>query len=295
MKRRTMIIFTAVMLVLLCACRAAKPEDAAVTTVPSETVSAETLTPAPSETPEPTDPPTGIPDQVPLPELDEPVDGWAEAYLAFLDDNYDILAALWPDGMTGVGFIDLDLDGTPELVLFDQGASATLGAQLFDLIDGQVYCVSSVLDSAKGAFDDAYFSPVSVCTSYFEAFRLSSTEDGYVFWVSSSNGTMESSWDELVTFACEDGVLVPESVCSGLLEIDPETGVVVTESYAVGGESADAEAYQAAVSAYTDAADTGYEGKGVFLWNDMQRYDTTYDGFMAMAEDAVSAYVPISG
>lgn len=219
---------------------------------------------------------------------------WAEAYLSFLDDNYDIFAALWPDGITGVGFIDLDLDGTPEMVVFDQGASATLGAQFFDLRDGRVYCVSSVQENASGAFGDEFFSAVSVCTSYFEAFRLSKTEDGYCFWVSSANGTMESSWDELVRFDCVDGVLTPVSVCARYLESDPVSGQVVTERYTVLGESSDVAGYQSASAEYTDVEDTGYEAGGVFLWSDMTRYDTTYDGLMAMAQDAAEAYVPIA-
>ena len=37
-----------------------------------------------------------------------------------------------------------------------------------------------------------------------------------------------------------------------------------------------------------------YDAAGVFLWSDMNRYDTTYDGFMAMARDAAEAYVPIT-
>ena len=106
-------------------------------------------------------------------ETPEAEEGWAESYFTFLDDNFDILSALWPGGLTGVGFIDLDLDGTPEMLLFDQGASATLGVQLFDVSDGRVYCVSSVQESASGAFGGEHFSRVSVCASFFESFRLS--------------------------------------------------------------------------------------------------------------------------
>ena len=291
MKRRIVSMIIAVVLLSLCACGTAggaKPAAETAPIAPSET-SAPAPTPA-EETPKPTEPPAPA-DAAPL--LPATVDGWAGPYLDFLENNFDILAALWPEGLTGVGFIDLDLDGTPEMILFDQGVSATLGAQLFDCVDGQVYCVSSVLESARGAFDGDHLSDVSVCTSYFEAFRLCRTEEGFAFWVSSANGTMETSWDELVTFRAGDGVLTPVSVCSRRLEIDPETGLVVEEAYTVGGESADAQGYASAAAAYTEAADMGYEGKGVFLWNDMQRYDTTCEGLLAMAQDAAEAYVPL--
>lgn len=286
MKRVMILLMAAALLLGLAACggTALPTETAAETPGPTET---HTATPAP--TPVPTEPP--VPMVLQLPPLPE---GWADIYLSFLEDNYDIFAALWPDGLTGVGFIDLDLDGMPEMVIFDQGASATLGVQLFDVVDGQVYCVSSALDSAAGAFGGEYFSLLSVCTSYFEAFRLSYTDEGYTFWITSSNGTLESSWDEIIRFDSTDGILTPESVCGRYLESDAETGQIVSQHYTVAGEEADEQAYSEAAAVYLSAGDMGYDAKGVFLWNDMNRYDTTYDGFMAMARDAAEGYVPIA-
>lgn len=235
--------------------------------------------------------PTAVPETVMLP---QPADGWQDSYLAFLDANYDIFAALWPDGLGGMGFIDLDLDGTPELVAFDQGASVALGVQLFDLIDGQVYCVSSTLDSAGGAFDSAYLSSVHVCTSFFESFRLSRTADGWCFWVDSSNGTEQTAWDEIVRFGGDGGALTLTSVCYRYLEFEPGSGLVVAENYTVGGGASDAAGYQAAADVYQEGQDTGYNAAGVFLWNDMERYGAGHDGFMTMVKDALTAYVPIT-
>ena len=235
--------------------------------------------------------PTDVPETVVLP---APADGWQDSYLAFMENDYDILAALWPDGLGGVGFIDLDLDGTPEMVAFDQGASAAMGAQIFDLIDGKVYCVSSTLDSAGGAFDSTYLADVSVCTSFFESFRLSRTKDGWCFWVDSSNGTDQTAWDEFVRFNDRDGVLTPASVCYRYLEFDPNSGVVVSESYTVTGADADGPAYQAAADVYQGALDAGYEAKGVFLWDDYDRYSAGRDGLLTMVKDALTAYVPIT-
>ena len=288
MKRLEFLMLAAVIALLLCACGAAGAEASAQDPAAVVTVEAEPTQAPAEETSDATAPPAPM-----TLELPEPADGWADSYLNYLDDNYDIFAALWPEGLTGVGFIDLDLDGTPEMILFDLGASATLGVQMFDVLDGQVYCVSSVQENAAGAFGDEHFSRVSVCTSYFEAFRLSVTANGYCFWVDSANGTLESSWDELIRFDCEDGVLTPVSVCGRFLETDGETGAVVAERYTVAGGEADAESYTAAFKTYSEARDTGYSAAGVFLWSDIQRYDTTYDGLMAMARDAVEAYVPI--
>lgn len=278
MKRFIKMLLAALIMLSLCACGAAEdgpapgPAEGPLATEPADT-------PAPAVEPEASLPATA--------------EGWQEVYLTFLDENYDIFAALWPEGLSGVGFIDLDLDGTPEMLVFDLGASATLGVQLFDQRDGRVYCVSSGLDSAAGAFGEEYFTPLSICASYFESFRLIETEDGHVFWVQSANGTLESAWDEVIRFDCVDGVLVPVSVCSRYLESNVETGEVIAEDYTVAGEASDAAGYEQAAAPYVNGADTGYEAVGMFLWNNMKHYDTTYDGFMAMARDAATAYAAL--
>ena len=275
MKRLIILLLAALMLLGMgaCALTGADSPEAEPAALPAETA-------PPAEAAE---------EEISLPSA-EP--DWETAYLSFLEDNYDIFAALWPEGLSGVGFIDLDLDGTPELLVFDLGASATLGVQLFDLVDGQVRCVSSVIDGAAGAFGAEYFSDVSICANFFGAFRLVETEGGYSFWVQSANGTLETAWDELIRFDCVNGVLTPVSVCGRYTACDVETGEIVTEEYTVGAESAGAEDYEAAARTFTEGTDAGYEAIGMFLWDNMKRYDTTYDGFLAMASDAATAYVP---
>ena len=286
MRRLTAILMTVILTSgLLCACGATAERSE-----PAESPSAApaVLTAVPTATAEPE--PTGVPGTLTIPQARE---GWAEAYLAFLDNNADIFAALWPEGLSGAGFIDLDLDGTPEMVLFDQGAAAAMGAHLFDLDDEGVWCVSSGLDSAVGAFGDKHFTPVSACAVFFESFRLSRTEEGWGFWINSANGTLETAWNEIIRFDSRDGILTPVSVCAQYLENDPETGLVLTESYTLGGEETNKAGYEAAASVHLDGEDVGYEAKGLFLWNDMDAYGGGWDGFMAMARDAAEAYTPI--
>lgn len=280
MRRLLIGILAALMLAALCACSAARAyseaDELADTTSIKEGGTSLVST-------------RNTKDKLTMPEA---LEGWADRYIDFIDDNYDVFAALWPEGLTGVGFIDLDLDGTPEMVVFDLGASATMGVQMFDIVEDHVQCVSSVLEDAAGAFGDEYFSKISVCASYFESFRLSNTDGGYCFWVNSANGTLESSWDEIIRFDCVDGVLTPVSICSRYLESDVESGLVVTERYSVADEDSDAAGYAKAAAKYTEAEDAGYDAVGVFLWNNMSRYDTTYDGLMAMARDAAEQYAP---
>ena len=271
-------------LVLMCAmtaCGATAPEPAPSETLLAPPTVSGTATLAPA-----------VPETVVLP---APAEGWADSYLQFLEGSFDIFSALWPEGVSGMGFIDLDLDGTPELVVFDQGASASMGVQLFDLVDGKVCCVSSTLDSAGGAFDGTYLAPVHVCANFFESFLLSRTENGWCFWVNSENGTMETTWNEIVRFDSVNGVLTPASVCYRYTEFDPSSGGVVAEEYTVGGAAADQAAYDAAAGVYQEGLDAGYEARGVFRWGSAEEYDTTtYDGFLALVQAAVRAYVPIT-
>ena len=224
--------------------------------------------------------------------LAPPAAGWADSYISFLDSSYDVFAALWPDGLGGMAFVDLDLDGTPEMLIFDQGASMTMGVHLFDLVDGTVHCVSSALDSAQNAFNGSYYSSVHVNAGFFEAFRLSRTSAGWCFWVDSSNGTMETTWDELVRFDSAGGVLTPVSVCDRYLEFDINSGLAVTEQYRVSGAETDSAAYDQAALVYQGGQDAGYDIKGVYAW-DNAAYTADREGLLAMARDAADVYVPI--
>ena len=295
MKQWLIALAALILAALLCACGApaAAPEP-----TPDPTPAAPT--PAPTAPPEPQPEEEGPaapaePTVSPLDGLSLPAaqEGWTDAYLTFIDDNYDIIAALWPEGVTGVGFIDLDLDGTPEMLLFDPGASAAMGVHLFDLVDGRVVCAASSLPEAAAAFGTCEVSSQAVCVGYFESFRLVYAQGQWRFWVVSMGGTPESSWEELIRFGSDNGVVTLQSACARYIEYDLEADMLVGERFTADGEDADETAYSAVMDAYTGGDDAGYEAAGVFLWNDMTAYDTTYEGLMAMARGAVDAYVPI--
>ncbi len=224
--------------------------------------------------------------------IDPAAENWSDCYLSFLEENYDIFSALWPNGIGGMGFLDLDLDGTPEMILLDQGASVSMGATLFDLVDGQVVCISSSQENASGAFGGGYFSPVHVEVSYFEAFRLSCTDEGWCFWVDSTNGTMETTWNEIVRFDRSDDVLTPVSICKRYLQFDAASGAAVEEDYSVSGVSASAEEYSQAEKVYQAGRDTGYEAKGVYVWEN-SAYTASKEGLLAMAQSALDNAVSI--
>lgn len=279
------------LLLSLCACGGPAAEPAAEPTAAPAETSAAAPTESPAESPEPAGGETeggALADYRPA-DVD-----WQGIYGRFLEDNFDVIAALWPDGISGVGYLDLDLDGVMEMVLFDMGASATLGAQIFDIADGDVVCVSSVNEAAAAAFGGEYFSALSVCASYFEDFRLVGEAEPY-FRVKSANGDMTSCWEEQIRFVPgePDTVLQLESLCRMESRSDVESGTVAEERFFVAGVSGSKEDYEDACAALAADRDLGYEAAGVFLWNDMERYDTSLEGLLAMAEDAAAACVPL--
>lgn len=285
------IAYTALALMLLlslCACGGGRPEPTAEPAVSQQV-----------QTPEPTAVPTAAPTPEPTPEplfagYAETQSDWAGLYRQYVEDNFDIIAALWPEGMSGVGFVDLDIDGMPEMLLFDMGASATLGLQIFDIVDGAVACVSSVNEAAAAAFGDTHFSGLSVCASYFEDFRLLENGGEVFFTVKSANGTLESCWEEQLRFVRGEGdVLTLASLYRLETESDVENGTIASEHFYAGGTACSLEEYQAAAALVEGAQDLGYEAAGLFLWNDMERYDTSLEGLLVMLEDAAAAYVPI--
>lgn len=294
MKRFLTIIFMLCLLPGLCACGETAPE---ATAEPAAVLQTAAPTAEPSQSPAPS-PAQASTEEPALPGLEEYVpteEDWAGLYRQFTEDNFDVIAALWPDGMSGVGFVDLDLDGLPEMLLFDMGASATLGAQLFDIVDGTVVCVSSVNEAAAAAFGDEYFSPLFVCASYFEDFRLYNDDSGSYFRVKSANGALETCWEEQIRFGRgEKDALVLSSICRVETQSDVEGGVITAEYFQTAGLEATREAYDEAQTALAAAVDLEYEAMGVFLWNDMERYDTSLEGLLVMVDDAVAAYAPVA-
>lgn len=277
------IILPILLLAVLSACAApgALPQSSAT---PSAGGSAVSASPDAGETPTPT--PSASP---------AAVDNAARGALfrAFLSDNYMKLSDAFFGGISGVGFIDLDLDGGIELVMFDAGASAAMGLQFFDLVDGAVECVSANMESVGTAFGGAHLSKVSVSANRFEDFRLvESTADGARFFlVESGNGALDFSYSELIRFGCdENGVLTLTSLLYREEDYDIDSGEVTGGRFRVGNESADRAAYEAAYEGFfAGLADSGFEARGVLMWDD-PGYDSSLDGLLAMVDKALSLY-----
>jgi len=219
---------------------------------------------------------------------------WAEVYTAFAEENYEELSRACFGGVAGVGFIDLDLDGTPELVLFDSGASAYMGVQLFDLTEAGVVCVAASSVEAGLTFGDEGLSPLYVDALFFDDFRLMESADGRRwFQVLSRNGAEDFYYNELLRFESADGRLSPVSVWYKRITTDPATGKETGGGYTDGGESVSDKAFAAAVNAAENAGtDSGYTAEGVFLWSD-KSFGYDFDGLMAMVKAAAASYVPI--
>ena len=222
------------------------------------------------------------------------VSNWEEVYTNFLSENYDRLMDSCSIGIVGVGFIDLDLDGTPELLLFDSGSSAAMGVQFFDIVDGTVTCVSANVSGVGEAFGGDYLSNVTVNTNYFKNFRLmlnKETGEQY-FCIDSSNGAMEFYYRETIQFSANNGVLSLTSLFYIRETFNEESTEATVTEYKVNGEPSTAEIYQATVESFNASnTDTQYSANGVFTWDN--NYSNTKDGLLSMAADAAAQYTPI--
>jgi len=300
MKKFLILLSALALLLSLCACTA-KPAPATPSPAPTaepEPV-AETAAPEPAGEPDSTEEPEDATAELPglgSYEGGMPDSSVTESFGAFLENNFDVIAALWPDGISGIGFVDLDLDETPEMLLFDMGASAAMGVQFFDLVNGEVVCVSSVNEAAAAAFGGESFSSVAVCAQLFGDFRLLYDGEQSAFYVRSANGTPESSWEEIVRFAAGgEGKLTLRSVCRSETETDIDTGEIISQTFFCNGEECGQEEYAVLYDAFTQQQDLAYEAYGVFLWNDPENYDTSLEGLLAMLKDAAAGYSAILG
>ena len=224
----------------------------------------------------------------------EQVDNTARGILfrAFLQDNYQKLSDAFFGGISGVGFIDLDMDGGIEMLVFDAGASAAMGLQFFDIIDGAVECISANMTGVGTSFGGAHMSSVIVCANHFDDFRLVSdkTTGEEFFIVQSGNGAVDFSYSELVRFGSDDGVLTLTPLLYKYTDFDIDSGATKAERFKIANKDADKTSYE---TAYTDffsgIEDTNYDAKGVFLWENTQ-YENGLDGLLAMSDKALTLF-----
>lgn len=309
MQRAFLLLLTVFMLFLGAACSSsgAAPEtDAPAVTVqnaqpvseqpvsPTQTPEAE---PAPQNTDDPAESETPV-QETRAPETETQLDPF-EQYRAFLDTNYDKLSELCYGGIAGVGFIDLDLDDIPELLIFDAGASAAMGVQFFDIVDGdgRVECVSANMLDLGVAFGGENLSELYVNANYFEDFRLTATADGeQSFHVISGNGAIDFGYSELIVFTGEpvEGAgkrLSLESLLYRYDDYDAETGEIISTKCTIAGQSVSVGEYESRLAQFTSShEDAGYEAFGVFIWED-KSYTNDYAGFSAMLEKAIAGYI----
>ena len=275
--------FLALCLVLsLAACGKEAP---APTPAPTPVV---TAVPVPAPTPEVTEAPAPVETAAPAPAV------WETLYSSFLTANYQTLAEACYGFVAGIGFIDLDLDTVPELLVFDAGASSSMGVQLFDIVNGRVECVSASSVAVGDAFGGEYFDPrLNVNTTAFETFRLKEGADGALYFeVTSHNGAEDMRYSELIRFTKGAGdVLALQTLACRQTAVDPATQTELYTVCTVGDQPIEQSAYDAIIAEAERAIDYGYEAGGVFLWED-KGYSQDILGFSAMLEAAVEKYVP---
>jgi len=281
MRRIYPILIIALALALLCSCAdtglfsggsssPSQAESASPTNITGEAVS-----PSPSQAP------SAVDDEARF-----------KLFRSFLSENYQQLSDAFYNGISGVGFIDLDIDGGVEMLVFDAGASAAMGVQFFDIVDGKVECVSANMEDVGKAFGAEHMSKVIVNANYFDDFRLMQDKaSGEKFFiVQSGNGAADFSYSELVRFGNDGGVLTLESLMYKYDEYDVDSGVLVSGIRKIAGETAELDEYDAAYSSFFKGAeDLGYAAMGAFLWENSD-FDAGLDGLLAMADKARMLY-----
>ncbi len=213
-----------------------------------------------------------------------------KTFRSFISDNYNKLSEACYGGIAGIGFIDLDMDGGIEMLMFDAGASASMGVQFFDIIDDSVECVSANMKSIGDVFGGDHFTDTYVNANFFEDFRLmQSKKDGeFFFLVSSGNGMEGSVYRELIQFGSSNGSLTLTSLMFKSEEYDPNSGTVLSTECRVNGASSTLDEYTAAYNKiYSEAEDTGLDMKGAFVWEN-QSFTQDKDGVLAMADTAIT-------
>lgn len=211
-------------------------------------------------------------------------------FRSFLTERYDELSRVLYGGIAGVGFIDLDCDGGMEMLLFDAGASASMGVQIFDIVDGEVECISANISTVGESFGGDHFTETYVNANLFEDFRLmENPQTGERFFlVTSKNGAVDFNYSEPIKVSADGEILTLASLTYKYEECDEDTGEIKSVKYKVDGIDATEKEYLAATEKiYSGVEDTGLEAKGVFAWEN-DAYTNGLEGLLAMTDEALS-------
>ncbi len=278
------LITTVLILCLLCSCSNAELSSASV----QPSIDSSGSSSQPSASIVPGDPAQASPSQAIV--VDNKARG--EFFRTFLSDNYQKLSDAFFGGISGIAFIDLDMDGGIEMLIFDAGASAAMGLQFFDIVDDNVECVSANMEAVGTSFGGEHLSDVIVNANTFEDFRLMQDKatDEKFFIVESGNGAADFSYTELIRFGNDNGVPTLQSLVYKHEDYNIDSGDLTGESFKLSGKAANRSVYEAAYSKFfAGVTDTGYVAKGVLLWENTD-YEDSLDGLLAMADKALTLY-----
>lgn len=220
-----------------------------------------------------------------------------EIFRNFLTENYQELHESSACGITGLGFIDLDLDGCIEMIAFDAGASAAMGVEIFDIVDNEVQCITTSIESINETFSSDNTTDTYINCNYFDDFRLMESKDGkeHFFVVNSGNGNAEFDYSELIRFGCNNGVLTLSKVAYKYTEYEStepsdenSDQKIKLQKYEVNGKPATKDEYDNIIKDYNSSYnDTAFEAKGVFGW-EKSEYSGDFDSFVKLMDEAFS-------
>lgn len=208
-------------------------------------------------------------------------ENWQELFAGFLSENYELLASA--GDIAGVGFIDLDIDGVPELLLFyDSGSSAAMDVALFGL------------NASGSVYPDARGPEKQISACLFEDFRLmQDPKTGTRFFiVESLRSADDFDHSELVLFAPSPDDFLSLTLLLGRYKgSDPSTGEYIDELFTQNGVKISADEYARCYRLFFDYfTDTGYDAAGTFVWEKISYED---EGFMSMVENSIKIYKPL--
>lgn len=211
---------------------------------------------------------------------------WESAYTAFLTNEGELPEAL-NIAVNGAGLADLDVDGTPELILFDPGSGASNGINIFDIdANGQVVCVS-----AASMFNGG-FTPISIFGSDANMFHLVKTEPGQLaYYCISSNSTEGYAYEAYISFVQGD-LLSLKELAFVEEEADPAFPDEKSYRYRVDGNETTDDAYVRKVDAFLGNAEELPANVSAVMLTD--KGDTSdMQGALEMFKEAAAKYQPL--
>lgn len=182
----------------------------------------------------------------------------------------------------GIGLSDLDLDGIPELIIYDGGASSAHGVNIFQIINGEAELRYGMHYRDMNYFSKTYFEnldiPITANYGDSDDLALYVKNNIPIYILRSHNNDGNEEYIQYYTFKNIDGKITAKNIAEQNI-ISEESGRILSISYKLNGNECEQFEFDSFFNEYIKSDFKIY-------------YKTSENVSISKIEDFINGYIP---